>query len=473
MTLRMLFCLWIAPLMAGAAEKPNLLMLFADDMTWRAVRSISGEDIDTPNLDRLAARGMTFTHAYNSGAWHGAVCVASRTMLMTGRQVWRAREAEPTLQKEWAARGRLWPQQLAAAGYRTCFSGKWHIECKSEGVFHEILHPRPSGMPKDGPLAYERPVEGKEDPWDPADPKHSGYWEGGRHWSEVVADDFESFLAKDDDRPWFVYLAFNAPHDPRQAPQEILDRYAGQRIRLPENFLPVYPHREAMGAPQSLRDENLAPTPRTPFAVTTHRREYYAIITHLDLQIGRILDALDASPEGKSTYVCFTADQGLACGEHGLMGKQNLYDHSVRVPFILAGPDIPQGRKSAAPVYLQDIMPTYLALAGAEVPADLDFRDLRPVWEGKSTGREAVYGGYKEQQRMLVKDGHKLLLYPKAGVFRVFDLREDPWEMKDLAATDEGRRVARGLFAALLEEQGRMHDKLDLRSVYPDLAVGG
>ena len=114
-----------------------------------------------------------------------------------------------------------------------------------------------------------------------------------------------------------------------------------------------------------MRDEDLAPFPRTAFAVQTHRREYYAAVTHLDAQIGRILDALEKSPAAANTYVFFTADHGLSCGEHGLMGKQNLYDASVRVPFIVAGPGVPAGKKIDAPVYLQDAMPTVLKLAGA------------------------------------------------------------------------------------------------------------
>jgi len=457
---------------ARAAEKPNILFLFADDMTWKAVGALSDEDIETPNLDRLAGRGTTFSRAYNSGGWHGAICVASRTMLNTGRQLWHAHAAEPRLGEDYVARQRMWPQRLAAQGYRSCFSGKWHIQAKPAKVFEQIRHYRPGGMPpalvRDSPHAYERPVEGQPDPWDAADPKESGFWTGGRHWSEVVADDFEVFLADGDPRPWFMYLSFNAPHDPRQSPREILDRYPLERIELPANFLPVYPHRGPMGAPQSLRDERLAPSPRTPYAVKTHRREYYAIITHLDRQIGRILDRLAESPHADNTFICFTADHGLACGEHGLMGKQNLYDASVRVPFFVAGPGVPAGQRIDSPIYLQDIMPTTLALAGAEVPEELDFHDLRPLWEGTGTPRTCAYGAYMDRQRMIEKDGRKLILYPQAKVARVFDLRKDPDEMEDLIDTPEGKTIAAELFALLLGEQEKFGDTLDLRAVYPD-----
>jgi choline-sulfatase len=472
----LLFAIAITTATPALAAQPNLLFLFADDMTWKAVRNLGGEDIDTPNLDRLAARGTVFTHAYNPGGWHGALCVASRTMLMTGKQLWRARDAEPRLGPDYVERQRLLPQRLAQAGYRTCFSGKWHIEADHRKVFGEIRHFRPGGMPEDHlqkakPAAYFRPVEGRDDPWDAADPAEGGMWQGGRHWSEVVADDFAHFLASGDPRPWFMYLAFNAPHDPRQAPREVLDRYPLERVRVPRNFLPLYPHRESMGAGEGLRDEDLAPFPRTPFAVKTHRREYFAAITHLDQQIGRILEALDRSPGARATYVIFTADHGLACGEHGLMGKQNLYDASVRVPLLVAGPDVPAGKKVDAPVYLQDVMPTLLELAGVPAGEEVDFQDLRPLWKGGGKRRDAVIGAYRDLQRMIERDGKKLILYPRAGVARLYDLKADPDEQHDLMDTADGGRIAAALFRRLVEIQRETGDPLDLRPHFPKWAV--
>lgn len=459
----------LVPLLLSAAEKPNVLFLFADDMTWKAVHSLSHEDIETPNLDRLVARGTTFTHAYNPGGWHGAICVASRTMLMTGRPLWQAKAAEPKLGPDFVARGRMWPQQMAAQGYRTCFAGKWHVEAGHKKVFEQIRHFRKGGMAVDGQNAYFRPEEGKPDTWSASDPAEGGFWQDGKHWSEVMVEDFTAFLGDADPRPWFMYLAFNAPHDPRQSPKEILDRYPLSRVKLSANFLPLYPHRAAMGADKGLRDENLAPFPRTPFAVQTHRREYYAAITHLDIQIGRILDELEKSKAADNTYIFFTADHGLSCGEHGLMGKQNLYDASVRVPFIVAGPGVPAGAKIDAPIYLQDAMPTTIKLAGGTVSAEVGFSDLRPLWEGKGTPRDAAIGAYRDLQRMIEKDGKKLILYPQAKTARVFDLKSDPDEMKDLAATEEGKALAVPLFKRLLEIQQETGDPLDLRPAFPEL----
>jgi arylsulfatase A-like enzyme len=155
------------------------------------------------------------------------------------------------------------------------------------------------------------------------------------------------------------------------------------------------------------------------------------------------------------------------------MGKQNLYDSSVRVPFIVAGPGVPAGNRIDAPVYVQDAMPTVLKLAGAPVSADVGFQDLRPHWEGKGTPRDAVIGAFRDLQRMITRDGKKLLLYPQARVARVFDLEADPDEMHDLAGTAEGISAARPLFQRLLEIQRETGDPLDLAPFFPELVAGG
>ncbi len=165
------------------------------------------------------------------------------------------------------------------------------------------------------------------------------------------------------EEPFFMYLAFNAPHDPRQSPQSYLDRYPVEQVSVPENFQPLYPFADAIGCGKGLRDERLAPFPRTPHAVQVHRREYYALITHMDAQIGRILESLQATGKADNTWIFFSADHGLAVGQHGLLGKQNMYDHSVRVPFMVVGPNVAADRRIDEPIYLQDVMPTTLELA--------------------------------------------------------------------------------------------------------------
>lgn len=447
------------------AAGPNILFLFADDQCHETIRALGHTDIETPNLDRLAARGTTFTHAYNMGSWSGAVCVASRTMLVTGRSVWSAQAVYQGLNREREA-GRLWPQLMREAGYRTYMTGKWHVPTEAAGLFDVVRDVR-AGMPGTVEAAYGRPREGEPDRWSPSDPGLGGYWAGGKHWREVAADHTIAFLdeAAGAGKPFFIYAAFNAPHDPRQSPKEYLDRYPLERIEVPRDFLPEYPNKDAIGCGPTLRDERLAPFPRTAHAVKVHRREYYALITHLDAQIGRILDALDRSGRADDTWIFFTADHGLAVGHHGLFGKQNLHDPSVRVPFIVAGPGVPRNQRLGTAIYLQDVMATALDLAGVARPGHVFFHSLRPLLGGgrKSSPYDSVFGAYLDLQRSVTHEGWKLIAYPRARVLRLYHLAEDPAEMNDLAAQPIHAERRKQLFERLVGLQGELGDALDLR----------
>ena len=250
-----------------------------------------------------------------------------------------------------------------------------------------------------------------------------------------------------------------------------LDKYPLARIQVPVNFQREYPHKDSIGCGPDLRDEKLAPFPRTAHAVKTHRREYYALITHLDAQIGRILDELDRSGLAKNTWIFFSADHGLAIGHHGLFGKQNLYDHSVRVPFIVAGPGAPAGQRLNASIYLQDVMPTTLELAGVAPPTQVEFHSLLPLLRGEQTATNypAVYGAYLQLQRSVTFDSWKLILYPQARVARLYHLAADPHEMHDLAgeAKEAGRK--KQLFDRLTALQQQFDDPLDLAKDFSDL----
>jgi arylsulfatase A-like enzyme len=454
-----------------AAEKPNILFIFADDQCFETIRALEHTDIETPNLDRLVHAGTTFTHAYNMGSWSGAVCVASRTMLNTGRFIWNAKRVYQDTEKEREA-GRFWASHMREAGYKTYFTGKWHLRADATKAFDDARHVR-GGMPNQTPEGYNRPLPGQVDPWSPYDTQFEGFWKGGKHWSEVVGDDGVDFIedAKKDVRPFFMYLAFNAPHDPRQAPKAYVDKYPTSRIQIPMNYLSEYPYKDGIGCGPGLRDEKLGPFPRTEHAVKIHRQEYYAIITHMDAQIGRILDALEASGQAKNTYIFFTADHGLAVGHHGLFGKQNLYDHSVRVPFMVVGPGIQQNAKIKAPIYLQDVMPTSLELAGVSKPDHVDFNSLMPLLRGDTqvSAYGAVYGAYLALQRSIVMNGRKLILYPKIGKARLYDLRRDPLEMQDLADRPQQNRMVKRLFRHLLSMQQALGDSVDLAEAFPKL----
>ncbi|WP_136464785.1 sulfatase-like hydrolase/transferase [Flagellimonas onchidii] len=481
-------------------EKPNILFLFADDYTYEAIHALGNSVIKTPNLDKLVNNGTTFTHAYNMGGWEQAVCVASRSMIISGRSLWRAQEMERKwIQNDSIANNNTWGQLMQAQGYNTYMSGKWHVRVPANKVFETAKDIKP-GMPSDNmgknwgpitkamreayekgedvaqhlPSGYNRPLDENDHSWSPTDTLQGGFWQGGKHWSEVLKDHSLEFIAdavrKED--PFFMYVAFNAPHDPRQSPQSFLDKYNLNDIPLPKNWLPEYPYKESIGNSVLVRDEALAPYPRTSFAIKTHLKEYYAIITHLDEQIGKIFDALEASGKADNTYIFFTGDHGLSVGHHGLIGKQSLFDHSVRVPLMVTGPGIPKGKKLSNDVYLQDIMATSLELAGIEKPDYVDFNSLLPLAKGETAEgslEKGVYGAYMDYQRMIRKDGYKLLVYPKIDKVLLFDMENDPLEMHDLAEEPEHKERVKTLFASLLELQKEMKDPLDLNEMYQNL----
>ena len=457
-------CFFLGAAQSVMADRPNILFLFADDQCYETIAALGHPRIETPNLDRLVRDGLSFTRAYNMGSWSGAVCVASRTMLNTGRQVWNAHRLVKSLGAERQA-GRFWSDQMRAAGYRTYMTGKWHVATPASEAFDVVGHVR-GGMPRTVEAAYNRPLTDKADTWSPFDRSLGGFWEGGKHWSEVVADDAVGFLrtAAQREEPFFMYLAFNAPHDPRQSPQEFVDRYPTESIRLPTNFLPSYPYKDDIGCSPNLRDERLAPFPRTQHAVQVHRQEYYAIITHMDRQIGRILNVLEDTGQQDNTYIFFTADHGLAVGHHGLFGKQNMYEHSVRVPFMVVGPTVPENKRVDTPIYLQDIMPTTIELAGRKVPDFVEFDSLVPHLQRKTDAshRDAVYGAYLEFQRMVTMDDYKLIIYPKIERLRLYHLKNDPDEQFDLAERPESQSIIQKLLSRFVELQAENGDTLDV-----------
>ena len=472
------FLLWIVTISCLSnlkAKKPNILFIFADDQCYETVGGLGLTDIETPHLDRLMNSGTSFTRAYNMGSWSGAVCLASRAMLNTGRFIWSAQKASNQAEAE-RAEGRFWSENMKSAGYKTYMTGKWHVKASAEKCFDITRNVR-GGMPNQTPEGYNRPLPGKPDQWSPYDRKFGGFWKDGKHWSEIVADDAIDYLSEAkkhaNKNPFFAYIAFNAPHDPRQAPKEFIDKYPLTRIKVPSNFLPMYPYKDKIGCPHGLRDEKLAPMPRTKHAIQVNRQEYYAIITHMDLQIGRILDSLEKSGMADNTYIFYSADHGLGVGHHGLLGKQNLYEHSTRVPFIIQGPAIPKGKRIESPIYLQDVMATSLALAGIEKPKHVEFNNILPLALGKTkkSPYKEIYGAYLNVQRSITKNNIKLLAYPNVPLLRVYDIAKDPEEKKDLAPTEKGKVLIKKLFPQLVKLQKKMGDSLDLSKVFPEFSL--
>lgn len=452
----------------STAKQPNILFIFSDDQCHDAINALGNSEIITPNLDKLVKSGTTFTNTFNSGAWSPGVCLASRTMIFSGMQIWGASKLNL---KEHEAQGRFWPQLMQKAGYETYFSGKWHVGKNDMGLcqrlFKNTVHIR-KNMPNQTKSGYNRPKNEQDKSWLPWDKSKGGHWKGGKHWSEVLADDGIDFLntTKSSDKPFFMTLCFSAPHDPRQAPKEYVDMYPLEKITIPKAYLKDYPYRESIGL-KKLRDENLAPHPRTEHAVKTHIQEYYAITTHMDAQIGRILDHLKQTGQAENTIIVYSSDHGLAVGKHGFMGKQNMYDHSLRPPWIISGPGIQPNHKIDSMIYLQDVFPTALELAGAEVPEFLQFQSVIPLLKGDTSHeRKTIYAAWTDVQRAVRTEKHKLIFYPKINKWRLYDIQADEEETKDLIDNPEYASVITELKGKLKQQMKTYSDPLTSKNLF-------
>jgi arylsulfatase A-like enzyme len=432
---------------AKSAKNPNILFLFADDMRADTIRAWGNPHIKTPNLDKLAAVGFSFRGNYIFGGNSGAVCVPSRAMLMSGK-TWFHVDA-PTLKD-----AKLLPELLGENGYLTFGTGKWHngqaswLRAFQRGktvMFggmsdHTKVPVRDLGP--DGKLTAERT--------------------GEKFSSELFADSAIEFLRSQDGKnPFFAYVAFTAPHDPRQPPPAYREQYYRSLPPLPANYLSQLPFDNGMM--RGGRDENLGAWPRTEKMIRDQLAEYYGLITHMDEQIGRILAALRASGQADDTIIIFAADNGLALGSHGLLGKQSVFEHSMRTPLIMAGRGIPAGKSTTAFTYLLDLFPTLCDVLSIERPAGLEGESLRPLWEGKkSRVRDSVFLPYMEIQRAVRDDRWKLIAYPKIGHLQLFDLRSDQHEITNLIDRPEHAAHAARLQKLMKQWQDRVGDTLEL-----------
>lgn len=433
---------WTGVAARAADRRPNILVLFADDQRADTIAAWGNPHIQTPHLDRLVSAGYCFRANYCFGGNSGAVCIPSRAMLMTGKTWFHINTA--TLEGE-----KLLPELLREQGYVTFATGKWHngqaswLRAFQQGraVFFGGMadHTRVPvrDLAADGKLSPARP--------------------GEKFSSELFADAAIRFLRQHDGRqPFFVYVAFTAPHDPRQPPAEFAQKYYDRRPPLPQNFLPQHPFDNGMLV---VRDEELAPWPRTEAVVRDQLAEYYGMISHLDSQIGRILKALEETGYAKNTIVIYAADNGLALGSHGLLGKQSVYEHSMRVPLIFAGPGIPRGQSSQAFTYLLDVLPTLCDMLGVPPPPGVEGHSLRPLWEGRATRvRDSIFLPFLDIQRAVRDERWKLIVYPKIGHMQLFDLQADPGECHNLIDRPEHAAVVQRLMALMKRWQASVGD---------------
>lgn len=433
---------------AHGPDHPNVLFLFADDQRADTIAALGNSVIKTPQLDRLVKRGVSFDRAYMQGGLQGATCVPSRAMLLSGRPLFRVDEK--------LKRDPTWPNAFGKSGYTTFISGKWHNGPDSIADSFQIARSIFAG-------GMTNPMQATLS--DMVDGKLSKPELARQHACAVFADEAIRFLKDHERGPFFCYVPFDAPHDPHIVPDDFPIRYDATKMPLPANFLPQHPWNNGEMA---VRDEQLLPWPRTPETVREMNAEYYRYISYLDAQIGRILDALDDSPHAKNTIVVFAADSGVARGSHGLIGKQNVYEHSIRVPLIISGPGIPAGKRTDAMCYLFDVLPTLGKLCDVSAPKTSEGLEFTAcLGDPAKPARPQLMFAYRNVQRAVRDDRWKLILYPQVDKTQLFDLRTDPHEITNLAEKPELAAKVTALLALLEKEQKKHGDTVPLRVSNP------
>jgi len=366
------------------------------------------------------------------------------------------------------------PEFFKDLGYTTFGTGKWHNGVPSYsrsfsdgaeiffGGMDDHWNVPACDFNPDG--SYPKPIE-RNVPWIPGktikNERQFDHIHVGKHSTDIFADATMDFLKNhDDDRPFFAYVSFMAPHDPRTMPREFRNMYDATEINLPNNFLPEHPFDNGW---LKNRDEQLETWPRTKEKIREHIADYYAMITHLDAAIGKILHTLEASGQLDNTLIVLAGDNGLAIGQHGLMGKQNNYDHSLHVPLIISGPGLPKRETNISLCYLFDIFPTICELLGLEPPPSVLGRSLAPTIGQNGNyqqPREFLHFAFKDLIRSVQDLRFKLIEYVVDGKreTQLFDLLEDPFETENLIENYEYQEVYRRLQKELLKLQKEIND---------------
>lgn len=455
-----LLCIVLSSINLWAQPAKNILIIYSDDQSFNTIRALGNKEVYTPNLDKLISEGMTFTQAYVMGGHQGAICIPSRAMLMTGRYVNRLPDDGRIIPDSLVGL----PEVLNGKGYITFHTGKWHNDKASynrmfnsgDNIFFGGMHFEKEGG-QQFPTIYHYDKSGLY----PASAMIKKDTFSTTLYAETAIRFLNSELSKS--KPFLCYVAFTSPHDPRTPPEKFREMYDPEKITLPPNFLPIHPFDNG---DMRVRDEMLLPHPRSESDVKKEIALYYGMVSEMDEQVGRILEALEKNGLKDNTLVIFAGDNGLAVGQHGLLGKQNLYEHSIHVPLIMSGPGIPENTTSGSFAYLSDIAPTIYEYLQVNQPSTVEAKSLMPVIKNPSLKiRKMIYNVYGNWSRSIkTEDGFKLIVYNVKGEqhTQLFDLKNDPWEINNLANNKSLRKKVNRMRTLLKKEMHTTHDDLNI-----------
>lgn len=414
--LRTTFCLLLCTIIHGAEATPNILIIVADDLRPDCITLTGSKVARLPNLEQLAIRSCIFTRASLQGSTYPAVCVASRAMLLTGRGVARL----PANNKEIRAIdfSSTLPRTFQSMGYTTFHTGK--NESRPTNLYTEFKQTQ----------ILPRSVDTE-----------------AKHGADVA-----KFISVHTDKPWLAYVEFALPHDPQDAPESFYERFKPADMEEPIDFRPEHAFNNGE---LKVRDELTLPRPLTLDSVKGKRARYWASAAWMDKQLGVVLAALKTSGQENRTLIIFIGDNGLSLGDHGLLGKQNLYAFGgMHIPFLVAGPGI-KPQKSEALAQVHDIFPT--VADAAKCPKNLtqgvEGLSLLPVAQGTQSqlARTYAFSRYRNVQ-FSVTGGHwKLIYYPEVNITQLFNLQADPTELHNLADESSAQLIRTILEGELAE----------------------
>ncbi|HEX2037222.1 MAG TPA: sulfatase-like hydrolase/transferase [Chloroflexota bacterium] len=424
-----------------STRPPNILLIMSDEHGPMFSSAYGHSLVRSPNLDRLAATGVTFDAAYCPSP----LCVPSRAAFMTGKHLHRVGAYDNGA--PFSSAEATWAHMLRAAGYEVVLDGKMHF------IGPDALHGFERQLTRDS----KGRIAGSA--W--LDPFPRGFRDGAttRRWVEEAGPGKRANLDFDDEveaaaleylrekgaetasPPWALCVGFLAPHFPLVVPEPYFSLYYPHNVDLPTippgHIESQHPAHERGRLAYDLYDY-------TEEQIRRCRAAYYGLVTHLDERIGRLLGALDATGQREDTVVVYTSDHGEFIGEHGLWWKNDFYEHSSRVPLIVSWPArFAAGRRCGGAVSLLDLTRTLIDLADAPDPGDLDGDSLLPVLhdpEGAAWKDEAFceyYGHSTNRAQRMIRAGRWKLSYYHREPVELFDLARDPGEFTDLAGVPE------------------------------------
>lgn len=463
-------------------DRPNVLLLLADQWRGDCLGVYGHPDVQTPFLDTLANDGVRFDRAYSAVP----SCIAARAAILTGMS--QAHHGRLGYQDgvRWNYPNTL-PECFRRAGYQTHCVGKMHVHpLRSrlgfddidlhDGFLHYYNHANvPHSTHQHVADDYCHYIDGlghktltdsglECNGW----PARPWPYEEALHPTRWVGDKTVDFLRRRDrSAPFFLTASFVRPHPPFDAPEAYFAPYRQMDLRPPiagDNW----------GPPPGPTRKSADRAPDDPTAMRLAREGYYACITQVDHQIGRIIEALSAENVLRNTVILFASDHGELLGDHNLFRKALPYEGSAHVPMLMAGPGIPKGVASDSVMELMDIMPTLLDAAGLEIPDTVDGQSALPLLQGVQ-GRELVHGehAYGDQSNhYLVSSWDKYIWYSQTGKEQYFNLFEDPMELHDAINDSACRARVDELRGALVKTlAGREEGYSDGHSLIPGRPV--